>query len=329
MSTPDTFRPKESRVLTLAAVSDWLKLLALIVLVAEVVIPIAMWQTPKESSIRAWYPVFMLLFLVVIVIGVFVDRYFSQKLAPPPPAPSRDPDAASASDESFSGNQALNGQLTQIRKSVQHAAAKNIPTLTEEMSHELDELAIHAREWSNGEMHSSVQRYNKTIIDLYEHAKRSIFSTTIRDYATSWPEDLMDRMIAASLKSKAAVVKRVFVFGKRDEIDEEAVKVLKRFEHIEKVIPLVYIDDEDRAFDFPSDISRDFVVIDEGEAIGVTVSYGTNLQAKWFFQDEDRKRRFARTCEALESGSKSLKSILDWWNNRPKPASGAEMHPEG
>ena len=64
----------ESRAGILSAISDWLKLLGLTVLVAEVVILAAMKLTPSDSPLAPWYPVFMLIFLVVVVIGVFVDR---------------------------------------------------------------------------------------------------------------------------------------------------------------------------------------------------------------------------------------------------------------
>lgn len=65
----------ESRSTILSAVSDWLKLLALVVLVAEAVVLVAMKLTPETNPLYAWYPLFMLLFLCVIVIGIFVDRY--------------------------------------------------------------------------------------------------------------------------------------------------------------------------------------------------------------------------------------------------------------
>lgn len=70
---------KDSRLNILSAVSDWLKLLALTVLVAESIIIVAMQITPQSNPIAPWYPLFMLLFLVVVVIGVFVDRYLGRK----------------------------------------------------------------------------------------------------------------------------------------------------------------------------------------------------------------------------------------------------------
>lgn len=69
----------ESRFAILSAVSDWLKLLALTVIVAESIILVAMQVTPQSNPIAPYYPIFMLLFLIVIVIGVFMDRYSARK----------------------------------------------------------------------------------------------------------------------------------------------------------------------------------------------------------------------------------------------------------
>lgn len=64
-----------SRKGIISEISDWLKLLALVVLVAEAAILAAMKLTPTDKAIYGWYPVFMLLFLVVIVVGLFFDRH--------------------------------------------------------------------------------------------------------------------------------------------------------------------------------------------------------------------------------------------------------------
>jgi len=68
---------KDLRPGILSAISDWLKLLALIVLVAEGVILAAMRMTPAENAVAPLYPVFMLLFLLLIVAGVIFDRYLA------------------------------------------------------------------------------------------------------------------------------------------------------------------------------------------------------------------------------------------------------------
>jgi hypothetical protein len=58
-------------------VKNWLALLALIILAAEVILIIALITTPANSSIYKWYVPFMLFFLFIIVIGFFYDRYLT------------------------------------------------------------------------------------------------------------------------------------------------------------------------------------------------------------------------------------------------------------
>lgn len=64
------------------SISNWLKLLALVVLVAEAVMITAMSMTPDSSPLKNWYPVFMLLFLLVPVIGLFFDRQMERQRTP-------------------------------------------------------------------------------------------------------------------------------------------------------------------------------------------------------------------------------------------------------
>lgn len=69
----------ETRSGILAAVSNWMRLLALVVLVAEAAILAAMKLTPATSPIHQWYVVFMLAFLFVVVVGVFADRFLQHR----------------------------------------------------------------------------------------------------------------------------------------------------------------------------------------------------------------------------------------------------------
>ena len=231
----------------------------------------------------------------------------------PRPAAERDLTVSNVTDKR------LDDQIKQIGNNVQLAAQRNHPILTSEISHELNSLAIESRAWSRGELQSAVQRYNSVLLTLYDHAQECIFSTTIRDYLTDWPEELMEKMISVSERAKAGLVTRVFVFAERSEIDETTIKILRRFEQSSKITSLVYIDGEDEGFNFPPDTSKDFVVIDRGEAIGVTVSYGSgNLRAQWFFGDPERKQRFQKMCDDLRKGSCTASEILKWWDDLPQ-----------
>jgi hypothetical protein len=64
----------ESKASIIGAVSDWLKLLALIVLVSEGVLAAAYYSTKDTDPFRKYFFPLMIAFLALIVVGVFVDR---------------------------------------------------------------------------------------------------------------------------------------------------------------------------------------------------------------------------------------------------------------
>ena len=271
-----------------------------------------------------------MLLVLFALIGAVVMVEVKGRSAPPDARKSelsRSPEQGHA-QTAVVAHQALEQQIKSIGENVQLAARRNSTILTDEISHELNTLSIESRAWSRGELQSSVQRYNSVLLTLYDHANESIFSTTIRDYLSDWPEELMEKMITAGEKSRARSVTRVFVFAERTEIDETAIKILRRFQESSRVLSLVYIDGEDQGFNFPPDTSRDFVVIDKGEAIGVTVSYGLgNLRAQWYFGDPERKLRFKKMCDDLERGSIKVSDVLKWWDNLPAGETTNESQP--
>lgn len=60
-------------------IKNWLALLALIVLAAEVILIIALVATPDSSSMYNWYVPLMMILLVIIVVGFFYDRYLTAR----------------------------------------------------------------------------------------------------------------------------------------------------------------------------------------------------------------------------------------------------------
>jgi hypothetical protein len=72
-------RPEKGRVSILGAVSDWLKLLALIVLVSEASLPVAYRFTKENDRMRPYFLPLMIGLLIVIVVGVFFDRWLSSR----------------------------------------------------------------------------------------------------------------------------------------------------------------------------------------------------------------------------------------------------------
>lgn len=71
---------KEKRTSIINSISNWLKLLALLVIVAESIILVAMYLTPSNYPVFPWYPFVMIFLIVVVIVAVFVDR-FSERMS--------------------------------------------------------------------------------------------------------------------------------------------------------------------------------------------------------------------------------------------------------
>ena len=105
--------------------------------------------------------------------------------------------------------------------------------------------------------------------------------------------------------------------NKRDEVTAEAFAVMEKQSKARMNVRL-FFSDESRLFSFPADISKDFTVVDHGEAIGTTISFGgDSLAAEWYIQDQDRKRRFEGICKSLTQGSEEFSKFREWWKKRP------------
>ncbi len=283
----------------LSSLSDWLKLLGLIVLVAEATILTAI-ATDFETSFKGWYPVAMLLFLAVIVIGIFIDRKQPSRVIP---------------NLSTNIPESSNDKLNEIIENLDISDKFEVKVFKDEIISEIGNFLIKTRDWRNGQLRVPSGRYSQVLLDLYENAESNIFSTTIKDYLTEWDEALMRNMIKAAEQSKASLIERVFVFDSRENIDSRSIEILRAFSKLERIKSYVYIDGEDKNFQFPADVSKDFVVIDQGSAIGVTISYGRNeMSANWYFQDDERKSAFLQRVSSLKQGSKSVGEILEWWD---------------
>jgi hypothetical protein len=72
-------RTTEKRVAILGAVSDWLKLLALIVLASEALLVFAYSSTKEGDRGRPYFVPLMIGLFTVIVVGVFFDRWLSSR----------------------------------------------------------------------------------------------------------------------------------------------------------------------------------------------------------------------------------------------------------
>lgn len=79
MGQENTSQEKEKRSTILDSVSNWIKLVALIVLVMEAILLLAMTLTPASEPIFTLYPILMLLLALAVLVALFVDRVQHRK----------------------------------------------------------------------------------------------------------------------------------------------------------------------------------------------------------------------------------------------------------
>ncbi len=70
---------EKGRVAILSVISDWLKLLGLIVLSSEILLVVAYKYTKDNDPMRPYFLPLMIGLFAVIVVGVFFDRWLSSK----------------------------------------------------------------------------------------------------------------------------------------------------------------------------------------------------------------------------------------------------------
>jgi hypothetical protein len=194
--------------------------------------------------------------------------------------------------------------------------------LTERVLGAVHDFRAISAESKDGQLSVRGATYNQLLIRLYETAQRSVFATSVPEYHTIWDGPLGGQLLKAHQRSNASVT-RVFVFNKRDELTQDLIDTMHR-QHELHIEVLAYFDDEDELFEFSPDIARDFTVIDDGAAIGVTALIDREVpEAKWFLRDKDRTDRFVSYRESLRRGSHHLDAVEKWWKEHSKSKEGA------
>jgi hypothetical protein len=175
-----------------------------------------------------------------------------------------------------------------------------------------ESLRADSGSWARGELLPSQARYNATLKALYENAVTEVFCTSIPDYFATWQSPLGRALLDAHGRSRA-VVTRIFVFDSVDSVDAEVMKVMEEHEDHPRVSVLVFLDQDDKLVSFPPDLSRDFTMIDQGQVIGITMSFGSQPQAAWYFDDADKKARLNRLREGLIESATPFKEFQKRW----------------
>lgn len=162
-------------------------------------------------------------------------------------------------------------------------------------------------EWHDGTFRTRGEEYHRLLLDLYRSAEVSVVSTSASAYLDTWRSTLGDRLLMAHATSKAKV-DRFFVFNTRAEITEDSLEEMRRQSRVKNVSVYVYVKDTDPFFRFPADVSDDFTMVDDGEAIGTTLAFGdeSKLTASWHFRNPQQARKFKEIVDSLRNGAKSL-----------------------
>lgn len=162
---------------------------------------------------------------------------------------------------------------------------------------------LNAEEYSKGTIKlSDPWTTDRMVREMYTHAQSTVFSTCAIQYLHQWETRHGDALLEAHKKSQAKVT-RVFIFNDRSEVDERARKIMLRHESRDIKVR-IYISNERMKYSLPSEIQKDFTVIDDGDAIAVTTAFLTidkkeKTQATWYFSNKQRYPQFKRTVERL------------------------------
>jgi hypothetical protein len=245
-----------------------------------------------------WMYVASFCFVVALISAVAVVRVVEKnqkQIVAPPPVPAGPPLTI--------GHPGFDDVLKAINTGLREALSIDNDIFRQAMLDECHSFQAKVGVWSDGQFQAHDAQYNEILLQLYAHARESVFSTTIPNYLPTWTTPLGRQITEAHAKSRALVT-RVFVFNSRNEVTAQAIEEMEKQDRLGNIKVRLYFDEEDKTFNFPPDVSRDFTVIDKGEAIGITVSFGEgSTAAVWYIKDQNKRQRFLHICEALERGS--------------------------
>jgi hypothetical protein len=224
------------------------------------------------------------------------------------------------SDVSTLQNEGLREHFDGILKSIAKAVKVGSPVLTWAILERSKEWGDLAADWENGQYKATTD-YNAILTKLYADARNSVFATSDAvtgggSYTTVWKRELGERLLEAHEKGNAQVT-RVFLFNDRSEVTEDVLEIMRRQAKIGKLRVLAYFDEEDEGFKFSPDVTRDFTIVDDGDAIGTTegVSAG-QATARWYFRNRNKIANFLQLKQRLEAGSIPLAQLEDWWKTK-------------
>ena len=207
-----------------------------------------------------------------------------------------------------------------VEKIIEDAAAAievGDVVFTEAVLRQFRRFLAGSADWQHRQYVADVD-YNEMLSKLYATARSNVFATSDPRYP--WQSPIGERLLQAHRNGTAAVI-RVFCFNSRSEVTRTTLNEMEKQDRITNISVLAYFEDESLANISP-DVERDFTIIDDGDAIGVTESInGQSMIARWYFKDDERKSRFNELRGSIIGNSKKfgevkadLQTLLDGKN---------------
>jgi hypothetical protein len=197
--------------------------------------------------------------------------------------------------------------------------------LTEAVIATLEEVRATSSKWANGELSLVGADSNRMLLRMYEQAQKNVFATVVPEYLDEvWIKPYGVQLLRVQEVGRAQVT-RVFIFDDRKGLTEQRIKNMEL--HVNaKVTVYAYFDKEDDLFQFKKDMPRDFTIIDDGLAIGVTISINPNsIGASWYIDQKDKRKYFEDIKGNLLRGSVPFSEVKKWWSERPKTTANTSI----
>ncbi|MEZ4297634.1 MAG: hypothetical protein R3B70_21920 [Polyangiaceae bacterium] len=275
----------------------------------------AAFTSPLILSAPGTYAMLAIMSLPILAATLIEWRQSPPSQAGSSPAATAAPPATGVD---VGGEGEVGAYCQKLRGLLVRSAVIKHPTFVRNRENEQDGWTRTAEGWSRGTFSVHGARYNDVLLELYTAATRTVFATSIPDYSETWDSNFGERLLRAhQTNGHQAHVDRVFVFQSSQDVTEEAVRQMTRQKDA-GIRVRVYIDDDDPAFQFPPNISRDFTVIDDA-IVGTTRSYGRQgegLEAVWEFSNEVHLRQVQHVREKLLAGSQELEAFLKGYGPR-------------
>ncbi len=219
---------------------------------------------------------------------------------------------STAMKESSNGGSLGDAILAVSENALKAMGFDNLP-LTEAVKTKLAEVRATSDKWANGELSLVGVACNQMLLQMYEQAQKNVFATVVPEYHDEvWTKPFGEKLLLTH-KAGHAQVTRVFIFDDRNELTEQRIKTMERHTDA-NVSVFAYFDKEDDLFRFAEDMPRDFTIIDDGLAIGITTSINRNsIGSSWYIGHENKRKYYESIKGSLLHGSRPFNEVKKWW----------------